>query len=173
MLVFMKKYLFFIVLNFCFYSLFSQNNSVAVDDTVYVKMGETITFNPLSNDYDPDGDELIIADARRQYGSGIDIISFNDSTITFRIPKYFLTSMEYYYIYYTFDENSFYPDGWGKIKVFSDASDVDTLNINQISAPIFPLSIQFFDCYYGTEESMYSYPKESKASTIFTTSIWN
>ncbi len=172
MLVFMKKYLFFIVLNFCFYSLFSQNNSVAVDDTVYVKMGETITFNPLSNDYDPDGDELIIADTRRQYGSGIDIISFNDSTITFRIPKYFLTGMEYYYIYYTFDENSFYPDGWGKIKVFSDASDVDTLNINQISAPIFPLSIQFFDCYYGTEESMYSYPKESKASTIFTTSIW-
>ncbi|NOR87941.1 MAG: T9SS type A sorting domain-containing protein [Bacteroidales bacterium] len=164
----MKKYLLLIGFTFIFGSLFSQVNAVAVDDTVYVKMGETITFNPLVNDYDPEGDEFGIQIVN---SSNVDILSFTDSTITFKVPGYFTPNINLR-IYYYLDLANSYPENKGSVNILLDICIVDTLQINQISAAIFPYNTQFYDHYFGTISSLYNYPKESMSSTIFQSSLW-
>ena len=60
----MKRYLLIIALSFVISPLFSQNNSVAVDDEINFKMGDIITFNPLINDYNTAGEDIQIFSCR-------------------------------------------------------------------------------------------------------------
>ncbi len=54
---------------------------VAVDDAVEANAGFPIEIYPLLNDFDPNGDELIISDVNFEAQNGI--IAFNNSVITF------------------------------------------------------------------------------------------
>ena len=131
----MKKYLIFALL-FSFFGMVSSQvpNSVAIDDTLFIKMGETITFNPLLNDYDPDGDNIKISLVS---SNDVDIISFTDSTITFKIPDYFIygaDNEEMPTIYYRHDLE-FYPMGSASIHL-DQLLKIDTLNCNQIKTNV-------------------------------------
>mgnify|MGYP002640190677 CR=1 FL=1 len=141
---------------------------VAVDDTVYVNMGETTTVYPLLNDYDQQGGVLKIVEVN---GSGdYDFISFTDSTITFKIPDFYL--FERLKINYVLDYESFNSHGIGDVHIFSIIPNFDTLEINQVAAPIYPMNVQFFDVYFDWSGPNYHYPKDSPQSPLFSTSLW-
>ena len=60
-------------------TLTGQNNPpVAVNDTVFepVKIGEFVTVNVTANDYDPEGDDIIVVNAAGSFAK-------TDSTITY------------------------------------------------------------------------------------------
>ena len=164
----MKKYLFFILLFTIISNSFSQEvNSVAVNDTVFAKMGETITVYPLLNDYDPDGDEIIIESAG---SSTVDILAYTDSTITFKVPDYTLS--ETLMIYYNHPDSIYYPPCRAKIYI-NRILTIDTLNCNQIKTPIFPGSLQFWDAYIDPDNMLlYKYPHDQQTSTMFVQGLW-
>ena len=69
--------LFFIIFLSFFYQVsFSQNHApIAVNDTVECMTGQSVEVNVLLNDYDPDGDTIMIMGQ-----------SYEDSTRTISIP---------------------------------------------------------------------------------------
>ncbi|OYT15076.1 MAG: hypothetical protein B7C24_14975 [Bacteroidetes bacterium 4572_77] len=164
----MKKYLLITAIAFLIASASSQEvNSVAVNDTISAKMGETLTIYPLLNDYDPDGDEIIIDTAR---SSSVNILSYTDSTITFKVPDYSLN--DNLIIHYNHPDSIYYPPCRAHIYIQRILT-IDTLNCNQIKTPIYPGNLQFwngyFKPYYGF---LYKYPYDEKTSTIYVQDIW-
>ena len=60
---------------------------VAVDDTVTCPVDEAITVHALGNDYDPEGDPLVLTEVEN-YGYGWAEIDPGDTTITYYSPGY-------------------------------------------------------------------------------------
>ncbi len=163
-----KTYLILIILFSC---LHVSSQIIAVDDILFVGMGELVQFNPTTNDTTLDGDVLKIIDVT--VPNTFELISFNDSIIIFKVPEYFIG--DYKIIHYELESEANNNDSKGVIKVFIDKTKlkIDTLNINQISTPIYPQNIQFWDAYthqYG--KAQYQYPKDSKTNTIFNMALW-
>ena len=164
----MKKYWLFIFLSFTVFSIYSQEvNSVAVNDTVFAKMGETMTVYPLLNDYDPDGDEIIIESAA---SSTVTILSFTDSTITFKVPDYSINDK--LKIHYNHPDSVYYPPCRADV-IINRILTIDTLNCNQIKTPIYPQNLQFWDAYFDPSSAyLYKYPHDQETSTIFCQNLW-
>lgn len=165
----MKKHLLFLILLALVINLNAQDKKpYAVDDTVYFSNGETLTINPLLNDYDPEGGELKIVEL---YGiDNVEYASFTDSTVTVKVADFYLGNP--IKITYVLDFESFNPDGWGDIRLIPTKPQIDTLEVNQITTPVYPMNVQFFDAYYDMDGPQYFYPKDSKTSPIFSTALW-
>ncbi|NOR87942.1 MAG: T9SS type A sorting domain-containing protein, partial [Bacteroidales bacterium] len=161
----MKKYLLLIGFGFLVGSVFSQSNSFAVDDTINIQMGDIITFNPLLNDYNTAGEEFEIVYCS---SSSINILSFTDSTITFKVPDYFLD--EYPFITYRIDSLP-WPSTWGRIRL-NRSFQIDTLQCNQIKATIYPQNLQFRSSYFYRKTLGYFYPADAKTSPVFNYGLW-
>jgi hypothetical protein len=168
----MKKAILLFVI-FCSFMFGHTQNVVQIQDTVFIKMGETIEFNPIKNDYDSTGAEIKILDARNQNSSDIKVIGFNDTSVVIVAPQY-INPDDNWTIFYKTNENSSYPSEWGQIRLFLNRSNVDTLNINNINAPILPSNVQFFDPYnnYTWDSIHFEYPKKSNRNTIWSQSLW-
>jgi|GEM_PF-191679 len=69
--------------------LFSQTNPVAVDDTLVIKKHYTALINVLQNDYDPDGDSIIISDIGLPVHGVAHHYWFSDSLIRYQCESYF------------------------------------------------------------------------------------
>lgn len=164
----MKRFVLFILLVSLSLSLMSQTQ-VAVNDTVYVNFGDIITINPLLNDYDTGGGDLAIVD-NINVPEHFKLLSLNDSIISFKVPDYYLASSVK--IRYELESETFNPNALSEIIVMFNKDHIDILEINQISAKIFPQNIQFFDAYYDFEESNFFYPKETETTTIFDMALW-
>ena len=162
----MKKYLLFIGFSFISSSIFSQVNNVGVNDTIYALYGETITFNPLLNDYDPNGLPILIDIV---YSDELPIISYNDTSITFKMWDY---SIQKSYIHYRLQDtiNQVVPS---VTVVVEPVLKIDTLHCNQIKTPIYPENMQFWDASFHSETLYhYRYPHDQETSTLFVQDIW-
>lgn len=164
----MKKYVLFSLFIIFSISLMAQMKiPTAVDDTVYVTQGEIVTFNPIKNDYDPDGGQLKIASLN---SSEYEVLEITDSTFTLKIPDYYLGHA--FDMSYVLESDSWHPNNIGQIKVIRDMPIIDTLEINQVSAPIYPSNIQFFDANFEMNGPNYFYPKNTPQSPLYSTSLW-
>lgn len=164
----MKNIYLILVILFSGFQVFSQ--VVIVDDTVYVEMGETLTIYPLENDYDTLGVEFKILDIKVGNNPDIELISFNDTSITIKVDEYFMNPESY--LYYEVNEDSPFPTDWGLIRVYLDVSDDSRLNINNISTDIIPLNNQFSGYQYGESRPLYNYPNDSLTQPIYLQSLW-
>ncbi|MFA5416973.1 MAG: T9SS type A sorting domain-containing protein [Bacteroidales bacterium] len=154
------------------FSGFSQNYPIAVNDSVDVRLNESITIKVTANDYHPEGLTFRVVLAGG--------FSFTDSTISF----YF--GYEDYYniqgtklIYYKLeDENgAFGLESYGGVVINLINNFYDSLDINNVKASIFPSSGQFWTGslqgdIYGNPPKTYEYPKGSGKHTIFTSNFW-
>ncbi len=163
----MKKQLLFLIFGLLGLGIFAQ--PVAVNDTLYVGFGETITFNPILNDYDTSGMEIkILSVSDFKY---YDLISFNDSLITFKMDDYFVADAHALSINIRYQLESDYP-AIGFIRLLPNYLHIDSLNVNQIRTPVYPMNIQFFDVLNSFEGPQLFYPKDSITSTIFSSCLW-
>jgi hypothetical protein len=150
----------------------AQFSTIARPDSVWVKLGDTISFNPTLNDVDTTGNPIVIDSV---YSNDLEIIKFNDSTITFKMLDYGLNRFRI--IYRVVDTTSIYNLGT-QIYVFPDLQ-IDTIDANEIKAAIYPGSMQFYDIllhygdipYYERSPQIF-YPKDSLSRTFFNYTIW-
>lgn len=166
----MKKHLFFLILIALTFTVFAQSKlPVAVNDTVYLNPGEIITINPLVNDYDEDSIPFVISSVWDTYYT----ISYTDSTVTFQAPEYFIYPMHHQFLYVL--KNEFQdPAAYGVICFYPKENQIDTLDINQISAPVYPWNTQFYDFILQSYKDgpIFKYPKDEKTSTVFGSALW-
>ena len=137
---------------------------VAVNDTITVNSGGTYFFNPMANDYDPDGDPFLIMSAgfKQQKGSikllsnGIEIsmkYSSGIDTITYLLKD---------------NQNNISNVGYIFVNINSNHTS-DTLNINNVNVPFFSFGNAFWDF---NSYSNYEVPAGSGKTTIFTSVPW-
>jgi hypothetical protein len=172
----MKKYLLFIVLIGMGTWVTGQNlPPVAVFDTIFepVQFGDTITYNVLLNDYDPDGDDFMI------FSGGLSVQDvynvYTDSTITFYFdpmnPMMGQTYQgEYYASYFIKDEFGNFDEGSAaKLIFYVENNSFNYLDINNISAQFNAFGNHFWDM---DAIAHYRFPKESNTNTLFNFALW-
>lgn len=165
----MKRFILFSFLIICSVNLMAQT-LVAVTDTVYVNSGDIITINPLLNDYDTLGGELSLTEIigfpeQLQF----ELIDFNDSIVSFKVPDYYLG--KFAMIRYSVVSDYSTPVH-GEIWIMSNEM-FEILDVNQISAAVFPMNIQFWNAYNGLyEDPIYNYPKNTKTFTMYNMGLW-
>jgi len=151
----------------------AQNSPVAINDSTDIHLGEWVTINVVKNDYHPDGLSFKVAQAGG--------VSYTDSTIT-----YFLDFDEYYNQFGTLsrgytleDENgNFGLESHGEVKLNLINHFCDTLDGNNIKAPVNPWGSQFWrgpgrnPSTYEPYPCFFEYPKGSGKHTIFTSTLW-
>ena len=167
----MKKAFFLSFILISTFSVFAQN-VVQVDDTVYINMGDTVVFNPIKNDYDTTGATIKIHEVSSFWATKIKILDFNDSIITFKIPDYYVPDWDHSVVYYQTNNDGVNTYDRGKIQVYLNLNNIDTLNVNNINAPIIPSNVQFFNAFSRDWISQFEYPKNSKRNTIWSHSFW-
>ena len=147
-------------------SLFGANNPpVAVNDTLYVNSGGIYVFNPILNDYDPDGDPFLILSAGFIHNNGSIIISYSTITINMNYTSAIIDT-----ITYVLKDNQNGISNQGLIIVhISNNHTSDTLDINNISVPFVPFGNAFWDF---SSLSNFEVPKGSGKHTIFTSAPW-
>ena len=158
----MKKLFFTLIILVFPAAIFAQNHfPVAVNDTVYSYIGDTVYLNPLINDYDTDGDTL-----RVFYFSGF--IKVNDSlwkkVISAESGIYGDTLTSSYLIK---DGNG----GHATAKVFIILSAYISYafsDANNIKALISPFGNHFWDL----EEAKFEVPKGSGKNAVFSSALW-
>lgn len=165
------KNLIAIILTLSVLTLVGQNNPpVAINDTVFipVKIGEFVTVHVTANDYDPDGDNVIVANAWQSY-------SHTDSTITYFIDVFlyegFSGSIEFNYIIK--DEFGLSaPASIAKVVLKNVINNgFAFLDVNNISARFNAFGNHFWDLP-GGEGAHYEFPKSSGLTSIFNFSLW-
>jgi len=142
-----------------------QNHApVALNDTVSGNPGQSVYLNLLKNDFDPDGDSLIVI-------SSAAIIKVNDTTWRVKIiPQYLLygDSTTYHYLTYTIRDTH---DSISTAKVvIRDLMPLwyEYLDINNINALISPEGQHFWDY----ENARFEVPKGSGKHALFNNSLW-
>ncbi len=168
----MKKLVLPVFMLFAYVVSFSQQSQIAQPDTVIAKFGEVLTFNPLINDFDPLGNPIFIDSV---YSHDVDILSFNDSLITFRMCDFSLWKNELRYR--VFDTISILNYA-ARVSVFPEVI-FDTLKANDIKATIYPSNMQFWNGFFNKNFTIrkesrpqYFYPADSLTSTMFTYGLW-
>ena len=143
---------------------------MAVNDTVFepVKIGEFVTVNVTANDYDPDGDNISIANAWESY-------SHTDSTIT-----YFIDFSLYGGVSGSIEFNYKIKDEFGLSATTSIAKVVlktminngyAFLDVNNISARFNAFGNHFWDLPGGVG-AHYEFPKGSGHNSIWNLTLW-
>jgi len=150
--------------------VFSQNQSpVAVNDTITVNSGGTYTFSPWANDYDPDGDPFLISFATFKHHSGTISVSYSSIDIIMNYVS------ENDTIIYFLKDNHDSVSNMGYIFVtVNNNHTTDTLSINNVSAPFYPIGNNFWNrkSYPEITSASFEVPKGSGKSTIFTSVPW-
>ena len=165
----MKNYLLFTVFVAVVLSstLYAQTQPpVIVNDTFSVKAGSTYIFNPLTNDYDPDGYNVYILSAHFNSDKGI-IKKTEDTVITvfFKYDAKGFDSLSYI----IFDEqNTVSSAGYVFFKIRSGHA-LDSLDVNNVGAKFCPIGNFFWD-FRGI--SLYEVPAGSGKTTLFTAVPW-
>jgi len=164
----MKNLLLFVSL-LLVWNLFGQNNPpVAVNDTVLepVKIGEFVTVNVIVNDYDPDGDSIVINIA---YGS----YSFTDSIVTLFIDfsQFAGVAGIIEFSYKIKDENGAISQV-AKIVLMNVINEgFNFLDVNNISARFNAFGNHFWDMPGGIG-AHYEFPKGSGHMSLFNFALW-
>ncbi len=150
---------------FAISSLFAQNAApVAVNDTITLKAGRSYVFNPTLNDYDPDIDPFMIHSATLLNGLGFIKASYS----TIEITLYYSPGTDT--IRYQLKDNHNNISNYGYIIIHIDNNHtMDTININNVSAPFIPSGNAFWD-FKGS--ASFEVPKGSGKATIFTSMPW-
>ena len=117
-------------------------------------------FNPLINDIVDDGHTARIFAAT---GTPDAIVTFNDSTISYK-PKLYFSGLDSIRYVIRDNQNGLFSDA-GKIYITVTNNAFDTLNINNISAKINSYGMLFYD--FSFEKSHYEFPKGSGNNTLF------
>ncbi len=173
----MKRLILFFASTIMVASLFSQNYPIAVDDTVYAHLFDSVTVNLVKNDYHPEGVPFKIY---HEQGMG-----FTDSTYSV-----YLSYDEYWnrtsadtikVAYFLIDENGnsdVQGDSKGILNIIIENNYFDFLDLNNVKARVQPLGFQFWrdspitiiPPQYANDG--YLFPKDSKKSPVFSSSIW-
>ena len=165
----MNKNLFFLVLlSTIVIQALSQNYPIAVNDTVYGDIYTPITFNVLANDYDPDGDSLIIchiftlpsnilAGASEIQDSNAVIYLSYQAVGWIKVP------------YLVCDKHNPNSAAVGALWIKVNNPSFDTLNINNVEGLYNASGSHFWDF---AEANRYHIPKNSTKSTLFCSALW-
>jgi hypothetical protein len=168
------KHLFFCLMMMAMVQVLAQNQApVAVNDTVYCKVGETVTVNVLANDYDPDGDSI------RFFNK-----NFGDSAISYTIDyeeRYWFKGIIKRPYGIVDKDNGVILDTivMGNLVLIVENNSFDSLYINNISARFAATGNHFHtwpgnwghEVYTGCK-STFNYPANTRKSTIFTNTFW-
>lgn len=133
---------------------------VVVDEFFTVEENQTISFNPLENDYDPDGDTLQIIRVFSAYDNSGYSYYYGDNVIEYTATGYYNPDWAYDYISY----------------VVTDGNGVEVVGTTQIKinivndAPV----IDFYDTTYYENDTyslyIYAYDEEDNSSPSVTLS---
>ncbi|MBN2745733.1 MAG: T9SS type A sorting domain-containing protein [Bacteroidales bacterium] len=169
----MKHLLLLITTILVFSNLFSQNQKpVAVNDSLKMLPGTTLLFNPLLNDYDPEGDYFHIISA---FGTSYcQVFQESDSTITIDISISIPSHISSITFSYTISEyGNIYQNDHAYIVIdLSNPKQFDSLNINNIGAKFHPAGNYFNNCDNNFCGATYEYPAGSGNTTIFSSALW-
>ncbi|MCF8296058.1 MAG: T9SS type A sorting domain-containing protein [Saprospiraceae bacterium] len=158
----MKKFTILFSLFFVSFYVVGQNSPVAINDTSYAYAGCTISVNVLLNDYDPDGDTIILKFVGTNHGQAIK----SDSSIIFT-PEIFRAGWVRISYRITEKNNTSNKDT-ASLWVFVSNNGFEFLETNNIKARINAFGNQFWD----GENLNFEVPKGSGKHTIFTSSLW-
>ncbi len=152
-----------LIILFFVLSAFGQNQPpVAVNDTIYGTIGNTVYITRsflLQNDYDPDGDSIRIMNIEG-------FTRINDTTW-----KKSLTNVSDWIIYcpYNIKDQFFYSSPSGVITLYVNGGvRPDSIDVNNINARLNPAGQHFWDF----ETAHFEVPKGSGKHSIFSHSIW-
>ncbi|NOR87232.1 MAG: T9SS type A sorting domain-containing protein [Bacteroidales bacterium] len=166
----MRKFVLFTLLMAFSLSVMADDEwPIAVDDTVYVNLGETYTVYPLVNDTAFGDNELIIASVSAS--NSVTILSSSDTSITFKLIDYAIGYDWYFGISYYLEP--FNPFGIGRIIIIPEEPS-DILFTNNIKATIYPQNLQFYDLYFNNWPASlgYFFPADAKTSPLFNYGLW-
>ncbi|MDP2723754.1 MAG: T9SS type A sorting domain-containing protein [Bacteroidales bacterium] len=170
----MKHLSIFVLFLSIVFSGYSQDYPIAVNDTADIRLGEYLTINVTANDYNPSGLPFKIVQIGGQF-------QFTDSTITFYFGYEENYNLHGYksFSYKIEDENGvFNLESYGRVTLNVINNFYDSLDINNVKAPIFPSSGQFWTSslpsgfFDNPPPNTYEYPKGSRKHTIYTTNFW-
>jgi len=159
----MKRYLLLLITVLALSASGQNNPPVAVNDTVRPVIGTSFNVNVLKNDYDPDGDSLIVMN--------LDPFRLNDSTWRFTPDKinlpdhYDSISRKFYYLK---DEHGAFSKAAFIIIIWQCTPRYDSLDINNIKALISPYGNHFWD----GKKARFEAPKGSGKTPIFNHTLW-
>lgn len=169
-LIVMKKLLTILLSLSILFAIGQSTNPTAVNDTVFdpVKIGEFVTVLVTANDYDEDGDEVLIKLAP---GSN----SNTDTTITYFIDYSIFggVSDKIVFNYFIEDENgNSGPNSTAKVVLTNiENNGFEFLDVNNISARFNAFGNHFWDMPGGVG-SQYAFPKGSSQRSIFNFVFW-
>ncbi|MCD4736288.1 MAG: T9SS type A sorting domain-containing protein [Bacteroidales bacterium] len=152
-------------------TVLGPNSPVALNDTVTGIPGYYVYFNPLANDYHPDGDSLSIT----QIG-GAEQVSDSIYRVFIDDTDYHTLEQGYHELFYFVrDTNPVYSYDIGLIKINIDHNDnyFDSLNINNVNARFYCFGNHFWDKgqIFGNN-SRFFVPNGSTTSTISANTLW-
>ncbi len=161
----LRFFLIFIGLLFTYISVALNSAPVAVNDTISVRIGSTFTFDPMVNDYDPDGDTFVIYSVGGCRMSSVSILNNN-----LRISVYYDATVSTDTINYILIDQNNNKSSLGKIilKLRPNMAR-DSLTVNNIFAPFGSWGPDFWD---RIGSATFRAPKNSNLSTMFTSSLW-
>lgn len=157
-----------------FNRLYAQNLPVAVNDTAYGTTYEPITINVLQNDYDPDGDSLIIdnvyvpqviGSSSYYNNSGNAIIQ--DSNLVVTLDFYATTWVRVRYS--VCKKNNPAYNTFGFLWINPTNPGYNFLDINNVKGRFSSTGNHFWD-FLG--KSQYNIPKNTVKSTLFSAASW-
>ncbi len=146
----------------------AQNTApIAVSDTISVRIGSTFMFDPMTNDYDPDGDTFTIYSVGHCSIANASVVNNNQLRITVNFAALTIVDTIKYIL---IDQNN-NKSSLGKIIVNLRPNRArDSLTINNIYAPIGSWGNDFWSKIESS--ATFRAPKSKKTSTIFTSLIW-
>ena len=158
---------------FIFYgNVYSQKHRpIAVNDTINVNQFDTVRFNPLLNDYDPDGDLFNLYIARVQnFQSNYFYINYKNNTLAiYPNNKYFYGQLILYYVIREINDLSQKDTAFIFINFLRVPDNAyDSLNINNISAGINANNVLFNDFW----KAQFRVPSMKAVNAIFSSSLW-
>ncbi len=169
----MKHLLLFIAFLLVKSYIFSQNQKpVAVNDSIKMLPGTTLLFNPLLNDYDPEGDYFHIISASGP--AHCQVFQESDSTITIDLTDNIPSNISTFTIGYSISEyGNIMQNAHAYIVIdISNPKQFDSLNINKIGAKFHPAGNYFNNCDNSFCGAIYEYPAGSGNTTIFASALW-
>jgi hypothetical protein len=172
----MKKILLVILMAMMITGIRAQHAPVAVNDTVYACLFDSLTINLIQNDYHPDGISFRIQHNGLQgFTDSTYSIFINYETFWNRTP---VDTLKVYY--YLIDENGnsdITGDSWAILFIIFDNNYFDWLDLNNVRARVQPVGFQFWKSQSGIvnppDSSIgFEFLKGSGKKTIFNSSIW-
>ena len=155
----------FLAMLFTVISIAQNTAPIAVNDTISVRIGSTFIFDPMVNDYDPDGDTFVLSDVSNCGMAHVSIVN-NQLLIKIYYAAIKTTDSVSYKIIDQYNNTSSL--GWIIFNLRPNMAR-DSLTVNNIFAPFGAWGPDFWDrsCC-----ATYRAPKNMPTSTIYSSSLW-